>query len=92
LFEIAVDTLKRSKDIESNESIRDALASTKLDTVVGHVAWGSGPVKNVAKTPLVGGQWLKTQGAGQPHRFDLAIVNNQLAPGVPLSGPLKLIS
>ena len=92
LFEIAVDTLKRSKDVESNESVRDALASTKLDTVVGHVAWGSGPVKNVAKTPLVGGQWLKTQGAGQPHRFDLAIVNNQLAPGVPLSGPLKLIS
>ena len=92
LFEIAVDTLKRSKDVESNESVRDALASTKLDTVVGHVAWGSGPFKNVAKTPLVGGQWLKTQGAGQPHRFDLAIVNNQLAPGVPLSGPLKLIS
>ncbi|MGA7816775.1 ABC transporter substrate-binding protein [Caballeronia sp.] len=92
LFEIAVDTLKRSKDIESNESIRDALASTRLDTVVGHVAWGSGPVKNVAKTPLVGGQWLKTQGTAQPHRFDLAIVNNQLAPSVPLSGPLKLIS
>jgi branched-chain amino acid transport system substrate-binding protein len=87
LFEIAVDALKRSKDVDSNEAIRDAVASTKLDTVVGHVAWGSGPVKNVAKTPLVGGQWVK----GQTHRFDLAIVNNQLAPNVPLSGPLKLI-
>jgi branched-chain amino acid transport system substrate-binding protein len=87
LFEIAVDALKRSKDVDSNEAIRDAVASTKLDTVVGHVAWGSGPVKNVAKTPLVGGQWIK----GQTHRFDLAIVNNQLAPDVPLSGPLKLI-
>jgi branched-chain amino acid transport system substrate-binding protein len=90
LFEIAADTLKRTKDIDSNEAIRDALASTRLDTVVGHVAWGSGPVKNVAKTPLVGGQWVKAQ-AGQAHRFDLAIVNNQLAPGVPLTGPLKLI-
>ena len=68
LFEIAVDALKRSKDVDSNEAIRDAVASTKLDTVVGHVAWGSGPVKNVAKTPLVGGQWIK----GQTHRFDLA--------------------
>lgn len=87
LFEIAVDALKRSKDVDSNEAIRDAVASTKLDTVVGHVAWGGGPVKNVAKTPLVGGQWVK----GQTHRFDLAIVNNQLAPNVPLSGPLKLI-
>jgi len=45
-------------------------------------------VKNVAKTPMVGGQWVK----GQKHRFDLAIVNNQLAPNVPLSGPLKLIA
>jgi branched-chain amino acid transport system substrate-binding protein len=88
LFEIAVDSLKRAKDIDSNEAIRDAVASTKLDTLVGHVAWGSGPVKNVAKTPLVGGQWVK----GQKHRFDLAIVNNQLAPSVPLSGPLKLIA
>ena len=88
LFEIAVDSLKRAKDVDSNEAIRDAVASTKLDTLVGHVAWGSGPVKNVAKTPLVGGQWVK----GQKHPFDLAIVNNQLAPSVPLSGPLKLIA
>jgi branched-chain amino acid transport system substrate-binding protein len=92
LFEIAVDALKRAKDIDSNEAIRDAVASTKLDTLVGHVAWGSGPVKNVAKTPLVGGQWLKAQGAGQKHPFDLTIVNNQLAPSVPLGGPLKLIA
>jgi branched-chain amino acid transport system substrate-binding protein len=93
LFEIALDAFKRTKDVDSNEAIRDAVASTKLDTVVGHVAWGGGPVKNVAKTPLVGGQWVKAQAAqaGQAHRFDLAIVNNQLAPSVPLSGPLKLI-
>ncbi|MGF6597111.1 branched-chain amino acid transport system substrate-binding protein [Paraburkholderia sp. GAS448] len=92
LFEIAVDALKRAKDVDSNEAIRDAVASTKLDTLVGHVAWGSGPVKNVAKTPLVGGQWLKAQGPGQRHPFDLTIVNNQLAPAVPLGGPLKLIA
>jgi branched-chain amino acid transport system substrate-binding protein len=87
LFEIALDTFKRAKDIDSNEAVRDALAATRLDTVVGRVAWGTGPVKNVAKTPLVGGQWVK----GQKHRFDLAIVGNSLAPQVPLSGPLKLI-
>ncbi|TDN63799.1 ABC transporter substrate-binding protein [Paraburkholderia sp. BL10I2N1] len=92
LFEIAVDALKRAKDVDSNEAIRDAVASTKLDTLVGHVAWGSGPVKNVAKTPLVGGQWLKAQGPGKKHPFDLTIVNNQLEPSVPLGGPLKLIA
>ncbi|SEK11298.1 ABC transporter substrate-binding protein [Paraburkholderia diazotrophica] len=88
LFEIAIDSFRRAKDIDSNEAIRDAVASTKLDTLVGHVEWGNGPVKNVAKTPLVGGQWVK----GQKHRFDLAIVNNQLAPAVPVSGPLRLIA
>ncbi|MEX3933897.1 ABC transporter substrate-binding protein [Paraburkholderia phymatum] len=88
LFEIAIDSFKRAKDIDSNEAIRDAVASTKLDTLVGHVAWGNGPVKNVAKTPLVGGQWVR----GQKHRFNLAIVNNQLAPAVPVSGPLRLIA
>lgn len=88
LFEIAVDVLKRTKDIDSNTSIRDALASTHLDTVVGNVTWGKGPVPNVAKTPLVGGQWVK----GQKTRFDLAIVYNQLAPAIPVSAPLKLLS
>jgi branched-chain amino acid transport system substrate-binding protein len=87
LFEVAVDALKRAKDIDSNEAIRDALASTNLDTIMGHIGWGNGPVKNVAKTPLVGGQWVK----GKKHPFDLAIVNNQLAPSVPLSGTFRLI-
>jgi branched-chain amino acid transport system substrate-binding protein len=87
LFEIAVDALRRTKDIDSNEAIRDAVSSTNLDTVVGHIGWGNGPVKNVAKTLLVGGQWVK----GKKHRFDLAIVNNQLAPSVPLSGTFRLI-
>ncbi|WP_206998855.1 ABC transporter substrate-binding protein [Trinickia mobilis] len=87
LFEVAVDAFKRAHDVDSSEAIRDAIAATQLDTLVGRIAWGSGPVKNVAKTPLVGGQWVR----GRQHPFDLAIVNHQLAPMVPLSGPLKLI-
>lgn len=87
LFEVAVDALKRTGDINSNEAIREAIASTNLDTIVGLIRWGNGPVKNVAKTPLVGGQWVK----GKKHRFDLAIVSNQLAPSVPLSGTFRLI-
>jgi len=34
-----------------------ALAKLKINTVVGTVDWTSGPVPNVAKTPLTGGQW-----------------------------------
>ena len=85
--EVAVDTLKRAKDLDKKASIRDALAATKLDTIVGPVAWGSGPVKNVAKTPLVGGQWVK----GSKYKYDLVIVNNQTAPNIPTAGTLKLM-
>ena len=88
LFEVAVDVLKRSKNIDDKATIRDAIAATNLNTVVGPVAWGKGPVKNIAKTPLVGGQWVKGKGKS---KFDLVIVDNKTAPNIPTGGKLKAI-
>ena len=88
LFEIAVDTLRRTQDITKRASIRDALATTNLDTVVGKVAWGGGPVKNVAKTPLVGGQWRR----GGSRKYDLVVVSNSQAPAIPTAGKLEPIA
>ncbi len=49
LFEIAEDTLKRAHSLD-NTGIRDALAATNLNTIVGPVKWGGpGPFKNVAE-------------------------------------------
>ena len=45
-------------------------------------------MKNVAKTPLVGGQWVK----GKKHKYDLIIVNNQTATNIPAQGKLKLMA
>jgi branched-chain amino acid transport system substrate-binding protein len=87
LFEVALDTLKRSKDVGNKAATRDALAATNLDTVVGKVQWGKGPVKNVTKTPLVGGQWVP----GKKHKYELVVVDNQTAPQIPAAGKLKLI-
>ena len=68
--------------------MRDAVAASKLDTVVGPVAWGGqGPFKNVSKTPLVLGQW----GKGQKYRYELTVVNNQAAPAIPTGGTMKLL-
>jgi branched-chain amino acid transport system substrate-binding protein len=54
--------------------------------VVGDVKWGGGgPFKNVSKTPLVLGQWVK----GKKHKYELVIVNNQAAPNIPVGGKLK---
>ena len=57
LFEVAINTLQRTAAVGDREAILAALVQTKLSTIVGDIAWGQGPVKNVAKTPLVGGQW-----------------------------------
>ena len=88
LFEIAVDVFKRTEDLDDPASIRDALAATRLDTIVGTVDWSAGPVKNVAKTPLVGGQWRK----GSQYPYDLVVVDNQTAPDIPTQGEIKAIA
>jgi branched-chain amino acid transport system substrate-binding protein len=87
LFEVAIDTFKRTQDLGSKASIRDAMVATNLDTIVGNVAWGKGPVKNVTKTPLAGGQWVR----GKKYKYELIVVDNQTAPNVPVAGKLKLI-
>lgn len=87
LFEVAADTLKRSTNLDDKGSIRDALMATNLNTIVAPISWGKGPVKNVAKTPLVGGQWVR----GKKFKYDLVIVKNQTAPNIPASAKLKLM-
>jgi branched-chain amino acid transport system substrate-binding protein len=81
LFEVAADLLKRSADPSDRAANLAAMVATNLDTVVGKVAWGSGPVKNVAKTPLVGGQWRLTPNG--PFKYELRITDNSLAKFIP---------
>jgi branched-chain amino acid transport system substrate-binding protein len=90
LLEIAVDTLGRANDPTDRESVLAALVKTRLDTIVGPIAWGQGPVKNVAKTPLVGGQWRLTPGG--PYQFDLVITENAGAPTIPAGGTMAPIA
>lgn len=89
LFELAADILKRAKDPAERPAVLDALTRTSLDTVVGPISWGKGPVKNVAKTPLVGGQWRMTP-AG-PFKYDLVITSNAGAPAIPVADRMQAI-
>jgi branched-chain amino acid transport system substrate-binding protein len=93
LFEIAVDVMKRAEDIGEGASVAKAIAETKLDTLVGPISWGSDKLppfaqKNVAKTPLVGGQWRLKSGGG----YDLVVVENGLATNVPLGGKMEALA
>jgi branched-chain amino acid transport system substrate-binding protein len=87
LFEVAIDVLKRSADPRDSHAILQAIATTDYRSVVGPVRWGAGPVRNVCKTPLVAGQWLRG-----PQGMDLVITENATAPEIPLGGTLQLLS
>jgi branched-chain amino acid transport system substrate-binding protein len=82
LFEVALDALKRTKNIDDKAAIVTAIQETKLDTMVGPIAWGKEPNTNVAKTPLVGGQWQK----GEKFPLDLVITSNTGVTTIPTAG------
>jgi branched-chain amino acid transport system substrate-binding protein len=93
LFELAVDALSRAEDPTDGDAVAAAIAATKLDTLVGNVAWGGAGLppfaaKNVAKTPLVGGQWRLKEGGG----YDLVITDNKTAPAIPVGGKMEAIA
>ena len=88
LFEVAADSLKRAGNPDDREAVVNAVKSTNLDTIVGHIQWTGKPFPNVAKTPLVGGQWRK---GGGNFDFDLVIVSNKDHPDIPAAGKLEPI-
>jgi branched-chain amino acid transport system substrate-binding protein len=92
LFELAVDVLKRADDPTDPETLAKTIAATKLDTIVGRIAWGEGNLppfaaRNVAKTPLVGGQWRLRETGG----YDLVITDNKTAPDIPAASKMQPI-
>ena len=93
LFEVAADVMGRVTDTRDPDEVADAIAATRLNSVVGPLNWdGAGlppfAQRNVAKTPLVGGQWRLKDGGG----YDLVIVDNQTAPDVPTGGAMEEIA
>jgi len=87
LFEVAIDVLKRAKNLGDPKSILDAITATSYNSIVGPVRWAGQPVKNVSKTPLVSGQWQRKGNA-----FDLVITQNETAKNIPVGGKLELLS
>ena len=93
LFELAADVAKRSGGLGDPKAVVTAIAETKLDTVVGPIQWGQADVppfarKNVAKTPLVGGQWRLQNGS----KYEIVITDNKTAPAIPTGGHMQPIA
>lgn len=87
LFEVVIDTLKRTQDLDSPESIAQAIGETNLNTIIGAVNFATGPVPNISKTPVAGGQWQLQDG-----KPVLQIVKNSHTPAIPLTDEMKVIS
>lgn len=91
LWEVGLAALKTAADPRDRKSVRDALRDMSLETIVGKVDFRNSPIKSVAKTALVGGQWRRApDGARFP--FDLQVVDNSMARHIPVGDSLKLLS
>jgi len=88
IWEIGVEALKRAGDPHNKEAVRDALKTMKMDTIVGNINWADTPIKNVAKTKVVGGQWR----LGGKHKYQLLITNNKSAPNISVQAKVKLMT
>jgi branched-chain amino acid transport system substrate-binding protein len=90
LFECAIDAFKRSSDVGDKAATIAAIQNTSLDTNVGKIDWKNTKIKNVGKTPLVGGQWRLTNGG--KYKYDLVITSNATAPYIPAGGEMQALS
>lgn len=86
LFEVTAAAVQAAGGTDK-QGIATAMKTLKVSTIVGDLDWSAGPVPNVAKTPLTGGQWRKTTGGAYP--FDLVIVSNAAAPSIPTAGKVE---
>ena len=87
LFEVAIDVLKRTKNLSEPSSVLEAITATDYNSIVGPIKWSGKPVKNVSKTPLVAGQWRKKEKS-----FELVICENTTAPSIATQDKLRLLT
>jgi branched-chain amino acid transport system substrate-binding protein len=93
LFELGLDVLKRSSDTSDPKANIEAIAKSNLQTVVGPIVFNGAKLppfaqKNVAKTPLVGGQWRMRDNG----KYEIVVVDNSNSPNIPLGGKMEALA
>ena len=85
LFDVAAAALKASGDPKNKTKVAEAMKALTVETPVGNLKWGAGPVANVVATPIPGGQWVK----GTKWPLDFVICENSADPNIPVGAKLK---
>jgi branched-chain amino acid transport system substrate-binding protein len=86
LFDVAAAVLKASGKPKDKSKVAEAMKTLTVQTPIGLLKWGTGPVPNVIATPIIGGQWLKST----KYPVDFTICENSSDPNVPTPGRLSL--
>lgn len=89
LFEVAAAAFSAAGGPGDPSAVISALRGLRAETVVGPVDWANSPIANVAKTPLVGGQWRLSDGG--PHAYDLVITTNNAHPEIAAAAEFELL-
>lgn len=91
LFEVAAAAVEKAGSTDPDDLVT-AMSDLEVSTVVGDLSWGTNPdvPPYIAKTPLAGGQWRLTDGGD--YMYDLVVVDNELAPNVPVEGDVEPLS
>ena len=87
LFDVAAALLKATPDPKDRAGVAKTLSTLEVATTVGKVAFGKGPVANVAVTPILGGQWVKAP-EGSKFKLEFEFCENSSDPNVPVSKKL----
>lgn len=90
IWELGLHALSSAADPRDHKAVRDAIANLTLDTLVGKVDFKGSPIKNVAQTALLGGQWRRSKGGKFP--YELKIVHNSTAKVVPVEAEVVPLS
>jgi branched-chain amino acid transport system substrate-binding protein len=86
LFDVAAAVLRASGNPKDKKAVAAAMRKLQVQTPVGRLHWGTGPVANIVATPIPGGQWVAKKG-----RFpvDFVICEHSADRRIPIGGRLK---
>jgi branched-chain amino acid transport system substrate-binding protein len=86
LFDVAAAVLEASGNPKDKTAVANAMKTLEVQTPIGVLHWGTGPVANVVATPIIGGQWVKGKGK---YPLDFVLCEHSSDPKVPIAGHLK---
>jgi branched-chain amino acid transport system substrate-binding protein len=86
LLDAGFGALSQTADPKDKAGLAKTLSTLKVVTTAGPIDFTTGPVPNVAISPLLNGQWLKATSG--PYKLNYVLVDNAEDPNVPVSHKL----